>query len=167
MADIKVHNPNNLPLVKISELKPLQGELKKLPTKNRDKLAANIKKRGFVYPIFAWKTEEQLVILDGHQRQKVMLEEGWDIEVPVVIIEAENERDAAAQILEISSQYGEATQQGYQEFINRFQLSSIEVENVEIKGISINQEEASTNNSSSSNSQPITCPECNFQFNPN
>lgn len=112
MADIKVHNPNNLPLVKISELKPLQGELKKLSDDNYKKLKASIEKHGFIVPIFTWNG----FIMDGHGRQKVMLGEGWDIEVPVVEVEADNELEAKEKLLKITSQYQEIDIDGLDSF---------------------------------------------------
>lgn len=114
---ISVHNPNNLKLVKISELKPLQGNLKDLSTENYNKLKNSLIKHGFNFPVFVWNG----YLIDGHQRQRVMLKENWDLEIPVVEIQAENVEDAKEQLLKATSQYGKITIEGLDEFMPDWQ----------------------------------------------
>jgi len=114
---IKVHNPTNLPLVKISEAIPVQGELKVLTQENYDKLKQSIIDDGFYLPIFVWQHDGDTYLLDGHSRQKVMEKEGWDVEVPYVAVEAEDYDEARRKILFISSQYGVITEDGFNDFV--------------------------------------------------
>jgi len=114
---IQVHNPTNLPLVKISEAIPVQGELKVLTKENYDKLKQSIIDDGFYLPIFVWKHDGDIYLLDGHSRQKVMEKEGWDVEVPYVAVEAEDYDEARRKILFISSQYGVITEDGFNDFV--------------------------------------------------
>ncbi len=133
---IKVHNPDKLPTFRLSELTPLQGDLKGLTNSDYEKLRNSILKYGFKYPIFVWRSTDGVnYILDGTQRTKVLKKEAWDIDIPALTVEADNERDAAAQLLHITSGYGKATQEGFDEFVQRFQLSDIEVEDIEIRDI--------------------------------
>lgn len=91
----------------LDRLVAFQGGLKKLPTKNRDRLQASIVAKGFIAPIFVWGDK----LLDGHQRVATLLhmrKSGWTIpDLPVCQIVAENEKDAREKLLAISSQYGE------------------------------------------------------------
>lgn len=64
---MKVHNPNNLPLVDYRKVKPLQGELKDLSTENYKKLAGVLSKRGFTTPLFVWNDGTDNYLMDGHQ----------------------------------------------------------------------------------------------------
>ena len=114
---ITVHNPTNLPLVKISEAIPVQGDLKVLTQENYDKLKQSILSDGFYLPIFVWKHDGDIYLLDGHSRQKVMEKEGWDVEVPYVAVEAEDYDEARRKILYISSQYGVITEDGFNDFV--------------------------------------------------
>jgi len=114
---ITVHNPTNLPLVKIGDAIPVQGELKVLTQENYDKLKQSILSDGFYLPIFVWKHDGEIYLLDGHSRQKVMEKEGWDVEVPYVAVEAEDYDEARRKILYISSQYGVITEDGFNDFV--------------------------------------------------
>lgn len=114
---IQVHNPTKLPLIKISDALPVQGDLKVLTQENYDKLKKSIEDDGFYLPIFVWEYEGDFYLLDGHSRQKVMLKEGWDVEVPYVAIEAADYEEARRKILYISSQYGVITEDGFNDFI--------------------------------------------------
>lgn len=115
MIDVK--NPSNLPTVKISETIPVQGSLKVLTKENHAKLKKSIEDDGFYVPIFVWKKGDDLHLLDGHSRRKVMLKEGWDVEVPYVSVEADDYDEARRKILYISSQYGVVTEDGFNDFI--------------------------------------------------
>jgi hypothetical protein len=67
------------------------------------------------------------MILDGHQRilvLKKMISEGWSVDpLPVIEIEAENEREAKHLLLLISSRYGHVTDDGLYEFIMTSELN--------------------------------------------
>lgn len=90
---IKVHNPDKLPTFRLSELTPLQGDLKGLTNSDYEKLRNSILKYGFKYPIFVWRSTDGVnYILDGTQRTKVLKKEAWDIDIPALTVEADNER---------------------------------------------------------------------------
>ena len=121
---ILISNPSNLPVIDYRTVKPLQGELKDLSKQNYQKLKNVLIKRGFKVPLFLWHmpasfkdVETAYYLMDGHQRQRVMIKEDMQpYEVPYILIEAATEAEARAQLLEISSQYGTITQEGLDEF---------------------------------------------------
>lgn len=126
---IQIKNPNNLPMVDYRTVKPLQGNLKDLTKKNYEKLENVLTKRGFELPFIIWQGDEKW-LLDGHQRQRVMIAEDMNdngsYEVPYVIVQAENEKEAKAKLLEITSQYGTITQEGFDEYLALAELPEAE-----------------------------------------
>ncbi len=53
-----------------------RGSLKDLSQKGYDNLVSSLKKHGFFVPVFIWKGakgehDEQPLLIDGHQRQRV------------------------------------------------------------------------------------------------
>ena len=82
------------------------------------KLRKSIEKYGFRFPVFVWNN----CILDGHQRVFTinrMITEGWSIvKIPVVDIEADNEKEAKKLLLLVSSRYGHVTEEGFYEFLS-------------------------------------------------
>lgn len=135
--EIKIHNPNGLPVIDYRKVKPLQGNLKDLKEKNYNKLKSVLLKRGFTVPLFVWREQTNIDgaivqhywLLDGHGRQRVMTKEDMQpYEVPYILIEADNHKDAKAQLLEITSQYQTITQEGFDEFTD--ELSDEDFEDV-------------------------------------
>jgi DNA modification methylase len=133
--EIQVHNPNNLPTIDYRQVKPLQGNLKDLTDKNYAKLKRVLEKRGFTVPLFIWVEHVDVDgvsmpvywLMDGHQRQRVMLKEDMQpYEVPYIRIDAPDLRTAKAQLLEISSQYGTITQEGFDEFTGDMEAAEFE-----------------------------------------
>ena len=100
----------------VSELVAYQGALKTLHQDQYDKLKASMVLKGFIAPIFLWAGHN--AILDGHQRLHVLEREQWDVDggIPVVDIEAADEKDAAEKLLLLSSTYGKIDPQGLYEF---------------------------------------------------
>lgn len=98
----------------LGDLVRFQGAFKSLHEDQYAKLKRSMEDKGFFAPIFVWQNQ----ILDGHQRLNVLERENWDIDggVPVVEIEAENEKDAAEKLLLLSSTYGKVDAQGLYEF---------------------------------------------------
>jgi DNA modification methylase len=125
---IEVKNPNNLKTAHIDSFKPLQGELKDLSQENYNKLKNSILKHGFNIPVFVWNG----YLLDGHQRQRVLLQEGWNVEVPYVEIEAETELEAKEILLKITSQYGKITLEGLDDFYPEWQELDINFDAISI-----------------------------------
>lgn len=125
--EIKVENPNNLPMAKVADLIPTQGDLKDLHTDNFNKLKESFEKHGFIYPIAVWRDKDKLWMLDGHQRHRVLTTIAPDIEVPIIEIPAASLQDAAEILLKITSQYGTITQEGLDAFIAAYKLPEAEL----------------------------------------
>ena len=117
VIEIKCKGADTLPIDRILEF---QGGLKELSKENEKKLRNSILKFGFIAPLFVWDDKGEWRLLDGHQRLKTLLkmrEEGYDIPLlPVDYIEADSEEDAKRKLLHISSQYGEFTLDGFENF---------------------------------------------------
>ena len=117
VIEIKCKGADTLPIDRILEF---QGGLKELSKENEKKLRNSILKFGFIAPLFLWDDHGEWKLLDGHQRLKTLLkmrEEGYDIPLlPVDYIEADSEEDAKRKLLHITSQYGEFTVDGFENF---------------------------------------------------
>lgn len=111
----------------LEELTSFQGELKHLTEANFKKLRKQIERHGFCFPFFVWKNKSNNYILDGHQREKVLLkmkEEGIEIpdQFPIVYIEAKNQKDAAEKLLAINSQFGKMDAERLHSFIEKMEI---------------------------------------------
>src|SRR3990172_5699519 len=107
----------NLPTVDYRALKELQGNLKDLTEANYAKLKKSMEEFGFIAPLFIWKNGKERMIVDAHQRVRVLrTEKATPYELPYVEIEAENKKEAKKKLLVISSQYGRITVEGFEEF---------------------------------------------------
>jgi hypothetical protein len=104
----------DLPHVPISALQPFQGELKQLSDREYQKLKNSLLEHDVFVPFFVWQETGKL--LDGHQRLRVFIKEGWDMDVPVLYISAQTEPEAKRKLLVVTSQYGRVTQDGWDEF---------------------------------------------------
>lgn len=108
----------------IDELKAFQGKLKTIDEESFNKLKASILIYGFSFPIFIWNKN----ILDGHQRfyaVQRLIDEGYELKnntLPVVWIEAKNAREAAEKLLLINSKYAKIDQQGFEIFIEDYDI---------------------------------------------
>lgn len=112
----------------LDALTGLQGGLKKLSKENREKLVGSICEKGFIAPFFIWKHDGENKLLDGHQRTATlnfMRQKGWSVPpLPVAYVEADDEKDAREKLLLITSQYGEFTLEGFEEFAEGFNLNT-------------------------------------------
>ena len=117
VIQIKCKGADTLPIDRILEF---QNDLKTLSKDNEKKLRNSILKFGFIAPFFVWDNHGDWRLLDGHQRLKTLLkmrEEGYSIPLlPVDYIEADSEEDAKRKLLHITSQYGEFTVDGFENF---------------------------------------------------
>ena len=59
--------------IDLAKLTPLQGELKELSDVNFEKLKQSILKHGITFPFFVWQSDGENYILDGTQRDRVLL----------------------------------------------------------------------------------------------
>lgn len=125
---MKVHNPNKLPTIPIADLLATQGDLKDLTEENYNKLKGNIERRGFIDPVAIWEDSKGIKhLLNGHQRQRVLTKEGWNEPIPYFNIPAKSLQEAAAIVLELTSQFGTITQEGVDTFIAKYELNEAEV----------------------------------------
>lgn len=124
---LNIKNPNDLPTVSIKELIPTQGELKDLTEANYNKLKLSLEKHGFIFPISIWQDGDKNYLIDGHQRQRVIVKEYGDVEVPIIKIPAKDITEAAEILLKVTSQYGTITQQGLDTYIATNELPEVEV----------------------------------------
>ena len=106
------------PTVLVTDLVEYQGTLKDLTEREYRKLRKSILEHGFFLQIYIWHciADGKIYILDGHQRKRVFVGEGWIIALPVQYIEADSYEDAKQKLLVITSQYGRVTQEGWDEF---------------------------------------------------
>lgn len=105
-----------LPHVSVTALVSLQDNLKDLTSREYNKLKKSLLEEGVFVPFFAWDNSGVYYILDGHQRDRVFINEGWEIDVPVVWVECKDLEHAKKRLLLISSQYGRITQEGWDNF---------------------------------------------------
>ena len=114
--------------IDIDELIEFQGGLKDLEKSNYEKLKKEIEETGFAFPIYVWKQDGKERVLGGHQRLrtlKTMRATGYEIPpIPVIDIEAKDEKEAKRRILQDASQYGTVNEDGFLEFLteNQFDL---------------------------------------------
>lgn len=160
-----IHNPNDLPTIDYREAQPLQGNLKDLSDANYEKLKLVLDSRGFTTPLFLWFFEDTPYLIDGHQRQRVMTKEDMNddgsYEVPYLKIEAESIADAKAQLLEISSQYGTITQEGFDEFIAIDEMPEAEI--VQVVNFDKLPQLSAAGQAPPKKLQLLTCPECGHE----
>ncbi len=116
----------NIQKIKVSELLPIQGTFKELSKKNFGKLKNSISKNGFIQPFFIWENENKKYILDGHQRQKAIIDLYGDIFVSCIVIDAKNLQEAKKLVLFYSSQYGEFSKESFLDFGSDLQFPDIE-----------------------------------------
>ncbi len=105
------------PHLHINDLIEFQDTLKDLTTREYKKLRKSILEHGFYIQFFVWTSPDGIhYILDGHQRKRVIIGEGWLMLYPVQFIAAASYAEAKEKLLTITSQYGKITQEGYDEF---------------------------------------------------
>ena len=97
--------------ISLTDLTPLQGELKALTKPSFEKLKRSILKHGITFPFFVWQDAGANYILDGTQRDRVLVQmaaEGYTVPaLPCALIEAKDRKEAAEKILLISKQLRE------------------------------------------------------------
>lgn len=124
-------------LIPIDELENFQGNLKTLGKPELEKLKDSIVKHGFSFPVIVWGNK----IIDGHQRvyaTRQLLKEGYTIgAVPVVKIEAQNDKEAAEKLLILNSNYARITEQGLMDFSAAFDIAVRDMAELSISDVDI------------------------------
>ena len=121
MIPVRCDPEGRLERVSLDEIEEFQGSLKSLGTREYEKLRQSIVEKGFIAPCFAWRNgSTQWKLLDGHQRVRLLRQEGWELDggLPIVQIEADNEQDAKEKLLVIVGRYGRIDPQGLYEFVS-------------------------------------------------
>lgn len=119
MITVKCVTPHTL---KLSELTPFQGELKKRSVKEINDLADSISNEGLLMPFAVWRNDSKNYLLDGHGRlaalTELLLKDAsiTQQDLPCIFIEAESEEEAKKALLQITSQYGKITRDGVAKF---------------------------------------------------
>lgn len=126
--------------IPINMVEPFQGSLKTLSKRAFHKLKKSLVDFGFSFPLFVWRDSGHFWTIDGHQRVatlKEMQREGWSIpELPVVWIDANDEKEAKHKLLLAVGAYGKVTDEGLYEFIHQACLDSLAInETVELPEI--------------------------------
>lgn len=127
----------------LSQLTPLQGNLKELPTENYQKLRRSILRHGFIAPLFIWEDtkDNKIYIIDGHQRHitlGLMKKEGYSIpQLPVIFIPADSVANAKEKLGAIASQYGKFNEEGVKEFFESFEFDKNFFKTIEMPFASI------------------------------
>jgi hypothetical protein len=119
--------------VDLDKLEPLQGNLKSLSDEDYERLKASIDALGFSFPVAAWKSPKGIKIIDAHQRVdtlKRMKAEGHDVPkmLPVVWIQAKDEKEAGLKILAATAQYGKIEVDGLNKFMKTFNVGIDQLE---------------------------------------
>lgn len=169
---MKVHNPNNLPTIPITDLLPSQGDLKDLTDANYKKLKNVLLNRGFSVPVYIWEDSKKVKwLLDGHGRQRVMTAEGWTEPIPYLKIPAKDMQEAMARLLEITSQYQSITQEGIDQFIAKYELPEAEIyEATHFDAVKLYEDldfsdiNSTADRETDKSLQTVTCPECDCSF---
>jgi len=120
-------------LVKWDKLKTYDfNSLKEASARDVSKLKNAIVNSQFSFPFYVWKR----FVIDGAGRRKALEElerEGYTIdELPVIEIEAANQRDAQKLVLQSSSTHGEVTKNSFDLFVEDLDLSELELEEINL-----------------------------------
>ena len=131
-------------LVKWRELKWLQVNLKELSEVGSEKLKRSLVDNDFSMPFHVWQDKGTIWILDGHHRQKVMIEleekDGVKIPdlLPAIFIRCKNKKEASKLVLVYTSIYAEVVPEGLVEFLKENDLDWEELkEEIDIPGINL------------------------------
>lgn len=121
--EIKCKTVDYLPL---DELSPFQGRFKSRTEKDIKILVGYILEQGFYAPIYVWSHGGVNLILDGHGRYLALdylRSQGYEIPpLPVVLITAENEKDARMKVLELNNMNGQFTKESLLEYSKELML---------------------------------------------
>lgn len=109
-------------VIRLGELTPFQGDLKRRTEKDVTALADSIREEGLLMPFAVWKHKGVNSLLDGHGRLSALTEIALQDnsvatqEFPVLFIEADTEEQARKSLLQITSSYGKITRDGVMKF---------------------------------------------------
>lgn len=108
--------------LKLVELIPFQGGLKKRTEQDLKELKESLTTEGLMMPFAVWKRDDKYLLLDGHGRKQVLMQmvdedpSLLSVDWPVIFIDADTEDDARKALLQITSSYGKITRSGVKQF---------------------------------------------------
>lgn len=108
--------------VKLTDMTPFQGNLKKRTEQDIEDLKQSLITEGLMMPFAIWVHEDKKYLLDGHGRKEALTRLAVDdagllgADWPCIYIEAITEDDARKALLQITSSYGKVTKSGYKQF---------------------------------------------------
>ena len=115
-------------MVKLSELKTIQGKAKDIDSESMEKLLSSFVQHGFCEPFGVWRNPEgENVLIAGNQRKKVLemaRQFGWSVpvEFPANLVEADNLQEAAAKLLSLSGMFGKQDLAETRSFMKTFDI---------------------------------------------
>lgn len=119
MIEIKCTAPEQ---VKLTDLTPFQGDLKKRTAADIDDLISSLHREGLLMPFAVWEHDDKKYLLDGHGRQEALIRASLtdpkiiEQDFPCIMVKAETEEDARKALLQITSSYGSVTKKGVVNF---------------------------------------------------
>ena len=141
---LKINNRvENCELINFSKLKWFQGKLKEMRKEGALTLERAIR-QAFIEPFAVWmKSENEAMILDGHQRYTVMKNAGYAGDVPFFKVRCENEKEAAKFVLFYNSKPGKMTDEGLYEFMHNYNINMSDFkDSVDFEEMDLNEFEA-------------------------
>ena len=132
-VSVKCSAPDRLPLNALSQF---NERLKTRTTSDVKALANDIAKNGFHCPFFVWKSGNENKILDGNGRYlalSYLQEQGYVLPcLPVVFVEADDERQARLKVLELNNINGQFS---LEQFIEYTKVLNLDYSEVHIPGL--------------------------------
>lgn len=129
----------------ISELRELQGNLKKITPQNLKKLKESIISYGISFPFFIYHEPKENInyTIDGHQRMvalKSLQNDGFALpRLPIVYIDALSINDAKERILIACSMYGSYDSEGLKTFASEIKNKDKISKLVDLAGINLDR----------------------------
>ena len=116
--------------LELDQIIDFQGKLKHRSKKSLEDLKHKIVRLGFISSFIIWDKNGIYYTLDGHARIEALLslmDDGYEIPpLPVIFVQAENEKDAREKLLSISSQFGEFELDELQSWLDDFEAEEAE-----------------------------------------
>lgn len=108
--------------LKLTDMVPFQGNLKKRTPQDIKELTDSLVTEGLMMPFAIWKHDNKNYLLDGHGRKEALIKLAVDepsmltAEWPVIYVNADTEDNARKALLQITSAYGKITKTGVKQF---------------------------------------------------
>lgn len=171
----------------LEALTDFQGRFKGLAPAALLKLEGELRAQGLSAVVTVWRRGKECLILDGHQRVAALRSlqaKGVDVPaLPVVEIQAKDEKDARAKVLTLASVHGRVDGAGLAAFLKTAALSLDDAETrfqfpdfdfKEFRRLSTQGQKGGSNESQGSQGEggtgaalgQVTCPRCRRSFKP-